>query len=131
MTSDIIEFTVSRDGLTGGLQLAINERHPDGSGGGFRIAGPKFSGTGQDLLRAKVDERTAKEVRYYLDKAFPDERTATQEAAIANFVAVICENAQKVHQGYHTDMKGTWRDCAKDSCMSASIAVRGFKEPGR
>lgn len=60
-------FTLYKDGWTGGLQLAIE----DSTGSGFRIAGPKFNGSGKALQKHEISERDAKEIRSYLDHAFP------------------------------------------------------------
>ena len=60
-------FALYKDGWTGGLQLAIE----DTNGSGFRIAGPKFNGSGKPLQKHKISERDAKEIRSYLDRAFP------------------------------------------------------------
>lgn len=58
-----VAITVCRDELTGSLQLEVGDDR-----GGFRLAGPKFSGNSIVLLRAPLDERARKEVRRYLDK---------------------------------------------------------------
>ncbi len=57
-------ISVHRDGVTGSIQLSIGNAH-----GGYRIAGPKFNGTGRLLLEHMVTERDAQEIRSYLDKA--------------------------------------------------------------
>ena len=58
---------IYEDGWTRGIQLAIE----DETGSGFRIAGPKFNGSGKLLLKYKISERDAKVIRSYLDQAFP------------------------------------------------------------
>lgn len=59
-------LSIYKDGLTGGIQLSIGDKN-----GGYRIAGPKFNGSGKPLLEHRLTERDAKEIRYYLDCAFP------------------------------------------------------------
>jgi len=61
--TDEIALTVCRDELTGGMQLEIGDER-----GGFRIAGPKFSGNSVVLFRAPLDDRARREIRRYLDK---------------------------------------------------------------
>ena len=60
-------LSIYKDGWTGGIQLSIE----DASGSGFRLAGPKFNGSGKPLLRTKLTQRDADEIRRYLDRAFP------------------------------------------------------------
>lgn len=69
--TDKIAIDVSRDGLTNGLQLSINQTGEDGAGHGYRLAGPKFNGSGKVLLSRTLDERDAAEIRRYLDAVFP------------------------------------------------------------
>ena len=57
-----IWLSFGRNGI-GQFQASIS----DGSTG-FRIAGAKYDGMGTELLRAKIDARTAAEIRGYLDK---------------------------------------------------------------
>lgn len=59
-------LSIYKDGWTGGIQLSIGDKN-----GGYRIAGPKFNGSGKPLLEHRLTERDAKEIRYYLDCAFP------------------------------------------------------------
>jgi hypothetical protein len=69
--TDKITIDVSRDGLTNGLQLSINQIDEDDAGHGYRLAGPKFNGSGKVLLSRTLDERDAAEIRRYLDAVFP------------------------------------------------------------
>lgn len=61
-------LTVSRDGWTKGFQLSV-----DDDNGGYRIAGPKFNGSSEVVMRHALSERDARELRLYLDRAFPAE----------------------------------------------------------
>jgi hypothetical protein len=70
MTGNVI-IEVCRDGWTGKLQMSISLLDEDGAGNGYRLAGPKFNGSGQPLLIAKIDERAAQEIRRQIDEAFP------------------------------------------------------------
>src|SRR5262245_27779068 len=69
----VITLEVGRDGWTGGLQLSINKRDESGAGTGYRIKGPKFNGSGETLLTAKLDARDAREIRDYLKKIPPED----------------------------------------------------------
>jgi hypothetical protein len=55
----------------GGLQLSISKRDETGLGSGYRIAGPKFDGTGETLLSAELSREDAAEIRRYLDAVYP------------------------------------------------------------
>ncbi len=63
----IIALSVYRDGWTKGIQISIG--HKDGSG--YRLAGPKFNGSGELLKECILDEYAATQIRQYLDQAFP------------------------------------------------------------
>lgn len=67
-----ITLEVSRDGWTDGLQLSIQQTHENGGGHGYRLAGPKFNGSGKTLLTRELNQRDADEIRTYLDAAFPN-----------------------------------------------------------
>ena len=69
--SDRLTLEVSRDGWTGGLQMSINQLDSEGAGHGYRLAGPKFNGSGETLLSRELDQRDADEIRAYLDQVFP------------------------------------------------------------
>ncbi|WP_434744616.1 hypothetical protein [Streptomyces sp. A-14] len=62
---------VDRDGWTQNLQLNIVTLDENGSGMGYRLAGPKYNGSSKNLLRVELDERDAAEIRAALDAAFP------------------------------------------------------------
>ncbi len=65
--SPAVELQVDRDGRTGGLQLSIGNP----KGGGFRLAGPKYNGSSTNLMTVALNERSAREIRAYLDACFP------------------------------------------------------------
>lgn len=69
--TDKLVMEVSKDGWTKGLQLNISQIREDGTGHGYRIAGPKFNGSQSVLLAAELTERDAGEIRAYLDAVFP------------------------------------------------------------
>ena len=69
--SDRVTLDVTRDGLTGGHQLSINLLDESNAGHGYRLAGPKFNGTGRVVLSRTLTEDDAKEIRTYLDAVFP------------------------------------------------------------
>ena len=69
--ADKLTLEVTRDGWTKGIQLSINQLDEEGLGHGYRLAGPKFNGSGETLLTRTLDERDAEEIRRYLDAVFP------------------------------------------------------------
>lgn len=75
---DRLTIEVHRDGVSGKLQVGIHRTDENGAGHGYRLAGPKFSGTGETLLSATLDERDAEEIRRYLDVAFPPPASASR-----------------------------------------------------
>ena len=77
--ADQLTLDVTKDGWTGGIQLSINCVSDNGWGHGYRIAGPKFNGSGSVLLSAKLTERDAGEIRAYLDRVFPTEAALGRE----------------------------------------------------
>lgn len=66
-----LTLEVSRDGLTGRLQVSINKADENGILGGHRLLGPKFNGTGETLASAEIDRYDADAIRGYLDEIFP------------------------------------------------------------
>jgi hypothetical protein len=69
--SDRIVIDVDRDGWTKGLQLNIAHLDENGTGSGYRLAGPKYNGSSENLLRRELDERDVREIRAFLDAVFP------------------------------------------------------------
>lgn len=67
---------LDRDGWTGGLQLSIDIEGKNGDGCGYRLAGPKYNGSSSTVFKHKLNERDAKEIRSYLNVAFPVPRSA-------------------------------------------------------
>lgn len=59
-----IKIEVYQDGWTKGFQLCIGDEN-----GGYRIAGPKFNGSGKLLLSKTLDERDKKEILSYIGVA--------------------------------------------------------------
>jgi len=62
----VIYLDLDKDSLTGGFQLSIGD-----DSGGYRIAGPKYSGHSSRVQRKKLTAHDAEEIRVYLDKGFP------------------------------------------------------------
>jgi len=58
-----IRIEVYRDGWSNALQVSIGNGRT-----GYRIAGPKFNGSGKCLLSKKLTERDVREIREYLDE---------------------------------------------------------------
>ena len=52
---------------TGGYQVTIG----DVADGEYRLAGCKFDGSSRCLVKKALTERDAKEIRRYLNRAFP------------------------------------------------------------
>ena len=75
-----IRIEVYRDGWTGALQISIGDGRT-----GYRIAGPKFNGSGECLLSKKLDSRDVKEIREYL-------KSLTMPARTAADCAEMCEH---------------------------------------
>lgn len=74
---DQMIIEVYRDAITGGAQVAIGTLRGDGTVDLYRLAGPKFTGTGRNLLSKPLDEADAAEIRRYLDAVFPVPRSVT------------------------------------------------------
>lgn len=58
-------ITVDKRG-DGQLQVSICKQDADGSGHGYRIAGPKYDGSGKALLKHVINERDKSEIESYL-----------------------------------------------------------------
>lgn len=63
----ICEIRVDKDGWTGNLQ--VNICVPES--GGYRLAGPKYNGSSENLLKRRLNQRDADTIRSMLDEAFP------------------------------------------------------------
>jgi hypothetical protein len=87
MMTDKVTMTVSQDGATGRLQLAVHKVDETGAGHGYRIAGAKFSGSGRTLLTRVLTAEDAAEIRRYLDAVFPLAELEHQGAAAAEYPA--------------------------------------------
>ena len=64
-----VRISAYRDGWTGGTQIDIGTTYEDGSGSGYRLAGPKFNGSSSLLASRKLGQREIDEIRRYLDIA--------------------------------------------------------------
>jgi len=62
-----IKIEVYQDGWTNGLQVCICDHN-----GGYRIAGPKFNGSGKLLLSKTLNERDIQEIQSYLKASKQD-----------------------------------------------------------
>ena len=69
--TDRLTLRVGIDGPTGGVQVSLSQLDEHGAGHGYRLAGPKFTGSGEVLVSRDLDERDAEEIRRYLDAVFP------------------------------------------------------------
>ena len=58
-----IYLSVDKDNMTGGIQISIN----DGDGG-YRLAGPKYSGYSETLKRHTLTQEDVAQIRAYLRK---------------------------------------------------------------
>lgn len=77
-----VEIHVDRDGLTGRLQIGISRVDDAGAGGGYRLAGPKYSGTGANLLKHRLDERDAREILRYITPLLGSDQPADEAADV-------------------------------------------------
>ena len=93
-----LTIDVSRDGWTDGLQLSISKRDEAGLGDGYRLAGPKFNGSSENVLTTTLDERDAAEIRRYLDAEFPQ---ACACIALARNGATMAELFDRGHPASH------------------------------
>lgn len=63
---DVPVIEVWRDGWTKGIQVSVADNNS-----GYRLAGPKFNGSGKRLTRHRLTARDAAEIRRILDRAYP------------------------------------------------------------
>ncbi len=56
-------ITVDKRERDGAIQVSIER-----NGVGYRIAGPKYDGAGQNLLRKPLTRRDVEEIRWYLER---------------------------------------------------------------
>lgn len=66
-----LSIDVDRDGLTGRLQVSINQRDENGHGHGHRLLGPKYLGASEQIATAELSQYDADSIRTYLDANFP------------------------------------------------------------
>lgn len=69
--TDRLTLRVGIDGPTGGIQVSLSQLDEHGTGHGYRLAGPKFTGSGEVLVSRDLTEADAAEIRRYLDAVFP------------------------------------------------------------
>ena len=60
-------LSVDKDGWTKQFQISIGNVR-----GGYRLAGPKYNGSSEVVKKVLLTENDAKEIRRYLDEAFPN-----------------------------------------------------------
>lgn len=78
-TRPTLSISVHRTNAERALQLNLSQTDPDGSGFGYRLAGPKHYNMGtEELLSADLDERDAAEIRRMLNAAFPADVTVSE-----------------------------------------------------
>jgi hypothetical protein len=61
-----IYISVDRRTYDGTLQISIGQQDDDGGGHGYRIAGPKYDGSGKTLLRHVITARDKEQIISYL-----------------------------------------------------------------
>jgi hypothetical protein len=61
-----LAIEIYRDGWTDALQIALMAGES-----GYRLAGPKFNGSGSVVLSHTLTQRDADEIRRMLDREFP------------------------------------------------------------
>lgn len=59
-------ISVDRRTVDGALQISIGEEDDNGCGTGYRIAGPKYDGSGKSLLKHFLSDRDKREIAEYL-----------------------------------------------------------------
>ncbi|MGW9170128.1 hypothetical protein [Streptomyces decoyicus] len=69
--ADSLVFFVDKDGWTGGLQVSLNQLDENQAGWGYRLYGPKYNGSSENVLRFTLGDRDAAEIRKMLDTVFP------------------------------------------------------------
>jgi hypothetical protein len=65
--SETVSISAWLDQATGLYQLDIGVQDENGYGHGFRLSGPKFSGSSKLLVSAKIGKREADEIKEYLE----------------------------------------------------------------
>lgn len=63
----------------GQLQMSIGEQGADGSGTGYRIAGPKYDGSGKTLLKHFITPRDKEEILLYLSQGTHGQRSQEEK----------------------------------------------------
>lgn len=69
---DRLTLHVFRTHAEGAIQVQLARTDENGTGTGYRLAGPKHYNSGvTELLSRDLDERDASEIRGFLDAVFP------------------------------------------------------------
>ena len=63
-----IYFCIDRRSIDGAIQLSIDEIDETDGGIGYRICGPKYDGSGRNLVTHRLTDRDVKEIARYLRK---------------------------------------------------------------
>ena len=63
-----IYISVDKRSYDGALQVSIGKSDDDGGGHGYRIAGPKYDGSGKQLLCHTLTQRDKEEIISYLNE---------------------------------------------------------------
>lgn len=75
--SKYVEISVDRTTFTDTPQhqVSIGVFDQDGKGSGYRLLGPKYTGTSRSVARARLNLRDAIAIRGALDQVFPQPET--------------------------------------------------------
>jgi hypothetical protein len=135
-----IVIDVDRDGWTKHLQMNIVQLDENGSGHGYRLAGPKYNGSSKNLLRCELDERDAREIRQYLDAAFPTAPTPVIDRETAAHVLwMFGQNGGYPPGDYmqdlltliaRSDMQNTARFALGFPVQTAAVRLAKYDETG-
>lgn len=69
-----VYISVDQSSHSRGLQISINIEDENGNGHGYRIAGPKYDGSGRTLVKHYLDARDVSEIRGYLNLTHEEQR---------------------------------------------------------
>lgn len=74
-------ITVDRDGYTGRYQVAISKTDENGYGHGHRLAGPKYSGSGENVIEERLSAYDAAGIMEYAFRCSTSGRAAVKTRA--------------------------------------------------